>query len=81
MTWVRTVEESEAEGHLARLYEGLINQRGWVPNVIKSTTIRPELTQAWMGLFRTLMFGRSELSRAQREMLATVVSVANRCHY
>jgi AhpD family alkylhydroperoxidase len=27
------------------------------------------------------MFGPSELSRADRELLAVVVSVANDCHY
>ena len=81
MAWVKTVEEPEAEGYLKTLYAGMIKQRGWIPNIVKSTTIRPELTRAWMGLFTTLMFGPSELTRAQREMIATVVSVANRCHY
>lgn len=81
MAWVKTVEEPAAEGYAKTLYEGLVKQRGWIPNIVKSTTIRPELTRAWMGLFTTLMFGSSELTRAQREMIATVVSVANRCHY
>ncbi len=81
MAWVKTVEESEAEGYIKTLYEGMVKQRGWIPNIVKSTTIRPELTRAWMGLFTALMFGPSELTRAQREMIATVVSVANRCHY
>lgn len=81
MAWVKIVRESEAEGYIKSLYEGLIKQRGWIPNVIKSTTARPELTRAWTGLFTTLMFGPSELTRAQREMIATVVSVVNRCHY
>jgi len=81
MAWVKTVEEPEAEGYVKTLYTGMIKQRGWIPNIVKSTTIRPELTRAWMGLFTTLMFGPSELTRAQREMIATVVSVANRCHY
>ncbi len=81
MTWVRTVGEGEAEGYVKSLYDGLLKQRGWVPNIVKSTTIRPELTRAWMSVFTTLMFGPSDLSRAQREMIATVVSVANRCHY
>jgi uncharacterized peroxidase-related enzyme len=81
MAWVKSVEEPEAEGYVKSLYEGLVKQRGWIPNIVKSTTIRPEMTRAWMGLFSTLMFGPSELTRAQREMIATVVSVANRCHY
>jgi len=81
MAWVRTVDEHEADGYVKTLYEGLVKHRGWIPNVVKSTTIRPELTQASRRLYNSLMFGPSELTRAQREMIATVVSVANRCHY
>jgi uncharacterized peroxidase-related enzyme len=81
MTWVRTVGEREAEAYLKTVYEGMRKQRGFVPNIVKSMSIRPELTRAWMGLYTTLMFSQSELSRAEREMIATVVSVANRCHY
>ncbi|MFQ5830652.1 MAG: carboxymuconolactone decarboxylase family protein [Candidatus Methylomirabilia bacterium] len=81
MAWVRTVGEQEAEGYVKSLYEATIKERGWVPNIIKSTTIRPEMSRAWRALHMTLMFGPSELSRVQREMIATVVSVANRCHY
>ncbi len=34
-----------------------------------------------MGLYRAVMFGPSELSRTERELLAVVVSNANDCHY
>jgi alkylhydroperoxidase family enzyme len=34
-----------------------------------------------MALYAAIMFGPSELSRADRELLAVVVSVANDCHY
>lgn len=81
MTWVRTVAEDEAEGYVRSLYEHLRKQRGFVPNIVKSTSIRPDLTQAYMRLVATLMFRPSGLTRVQREMLATVTSVANRCHY
>lgn len=81
IAWVKTVDEPEAEGYLKTIYGGMLRQRGFVPNVVKSTSIRPEFTRAWVGLVATLMFGPSQLSRPQREMIATVVSVANRCHY
>lgn len=81
MAWIRTVDPAAAEGAVKTLYEGVQKARGFVPNIVRSTTIRPDLTRAWMSLFTTAMFGPSELARAQREMLATVVSVANRCHY
>ena len=32
-------------------------------------------------LYREIMFGPSELSRAERELVAVVVSAANNCHY
>jgi hypothetical protein len=41
----------------------------------------PAALRAHYDLYRTLMFGRSELSRAQREMIAVVVSKTNGCHY
>jgi alkylhydroperoxidase family enzyme len=34
-----------------------------------------------MELYKAIMFGPSELARAERELLAVVVSAANRCHY
>jgi alkylhydroperoxidase family enzyme len=37
--------------------------------------------RAHLALYRELMFGRSELTRAEREMIAVAVSVVNHCHY
>ena len=34
-----------------------------------------------MAMYLTIMYGKSDLSRAQREMLATVVSKVNHCYY
>ena len=41
----------------------------------------PEALQASMRMYLAIMFGESDLSRAQREMLATVVSQTNNCFY
>jgi len=37
--------------------------------------------RAHVGLYRTIMFGESPLSRSERETIAVVVSAANDCHY
>jgi len=37
--------------------------------------------RASMDLYGAIMFGPSELSRAERELLAVVVSCTNDCHY
>jgi uncharacterized peroxidase-related enzyme len=81
MTWIRTIGEDEATGYVKSVYEAHLKSRGWVSNIVKSFSLRPETLRAFSNMFATLMFGPSSLSRAQREMIAVVVSVANRCHY
>ena len=82
VAWIRTVDESEATDHVKTMYEGLIKQRGWVPNIVKVHTIRPDGMRAAMQMMNATMYSQtSGLTRAQREMIATVVSVTNRCHY
>ena len=80
--WIRTVSESEATGPVKAMYDALIAQRGWVPNIVKVHSIRPDGLRAAMQMMNATMYSTtSGLTRAQREMIATVVSVANRCHY
>ena len=82
VAWIRTVDESEATDLVKAMYDALIKQRGWVPNIVKVHTIRPDGMRAAMQMMNATMYSQtSGLTRAQREMIATVVSVANRCHY
>jgi hypothetical protein len=43
--------------------------------------LNPAAQRAHIGLYRTIMFGDSPLSRGEREALAVCVSSANNCHY
>ncbi len=81
VAWIRTISEDEASGYVKSVYEANVKARGWVSNIMKSFSLRPDTLRAFQNLFATLMFGPSELTRAQREMIATTVSVANRCYY
>jgi uncharacterized peroxidase-related enzyme len=54
---------------------------GLVPNVLKSYALRPEKLRAFIALYNDLMLGESGLSKLEREMVAVVVSAANRCYY
>ena len=82
VAWIRTVDESEATDHVKSMYDALIKARGWVPNIVKVHSIRPDGLRAAMQMMNATMYSQtSGLTRAQREMIATVVSVANRCHY
>jgi alkylhydroperoxidase family enzyme len=79
--WIRTVPPEAARGKLAQLYAAAVERAGKVFAIVRAMSLSPDTLQASMGLYRQLMFGASALSRAQREMLAVVVSRANSCHY
>ena len=54
---------------------------GRVWNIVAVMSQNPAAMKASMGFYLAIMHGPSPLSRAQREMLAVVVSAANQCHY
>jgi alkylhydroperoxidase family enzyme len=78
---IRLIEVEDATGELRLEYDAAIGRAGKVFNIVKAMSLNPPVLQAAMGLYRAVMFGPSELSRADRELLATVVSNANDCHY
>jgi alkylhydroperoxidase family enzyme len=82
VAWIRTIPPEEASGLLKRLYDEAVARAGKVFNVVRIQSLRPEVLEAGMALYRELMRSpRSPLSRAQREMIAVAVSRANDCHY
>jgi uncharacterized peroxidase-related enzyme len=81
MPHLRLIEENEATGELKTEYDAAVARAGKVFNVVKAMSLNPKVLTASMGLYRAIMFGPSELSRVERELLAVVVSCANDCHY
>ncbi len=82
MTWIETVPPEEAEGLLRQLYRAAIKRAGKVYNVIRCQSPRPRVLKASTQLYMEVMRSPdSGLSRVQREMIATVVSRLNGCHY
>lgn len=81
MAWIKTIEPDEATGHLRREYDKATGRAGRVFNIVKIMGLNHEHLRSSVNLYLRLMHGPSELSRAQREMLAVVVSSVNQCHY
>lgn len=54
---------------------------GLIPNVLKAHSFNETKLRAFTELYNDLMLGDSRLSKLQREMIAVVVSSANRCFY
>jgi uncharacterized peroxidase-related enzyme len=79
--YIRLIEEAEAEGPLQEEYEAAVERAGKVFNILKAMSLRPGVLRASMELYKEVMFGESGLSRQERELLATVSSAAQNCHY
>ncbi len=81
MPHVRLIEEAEADGLLREEYDAAVARAGKVFNIVKAMSLNPEVLRASMALYRAIMFGESGLSRKERELLATVSSHEQDCHY
>lgn len=94
MTWIKTVPMSEADEKLRR---AMAAQRELYPieyaepvhptpdgessGIVESHTLIPEALYHAFATFGALMSPELPLDRRQHEMITTVVSVTNRCHY
>jgi alkylhydroperoxidase family enzyme len=81
MPYIRLVDESDAEGPLREEYDAAIGRAGKVFNILKAMSLNPPVLHASMELYKAIMFGESGLSRRERELLATVTSSEQSCHY
>ena len=81
MAFINTVDPQNAEGIVKQEYEKGIHRSGRVFNILKIMSLSPAALRESMRLYIAIMYGESELSRVQREMLATVVSQVNHCYY
>ncbi|MBF0304295.1 MAG: peroxidase-related enzyme [Alphaproteobacteria bacterium] len=69
--------DDDVKAYLAKCEEKL----GMVPYVLRSFTGRPGKFRTFTRFYNELMLGESGLSKLEREMIAVVVSSANRCYY
>ncbi len=81
MARIETIEYKDSAGHLKAVYDDLVQKRGKLAEVMKVQSLHPDVIVSHATLYLDIMFSRSPLSRAEREMIAVVVSVANNCLY
>ncbi len=75
------IDEEKATEKLKNVYESIAGKGRKMAHVLKVQSLNPEAMEAHYQFYRSIMFGKSNLSRAQREMIATVVSARNGCLY
>ncbi len=81
MPYIRLIDEGEADGPLKEEYDAAVERAGKVFNILKAMSLNAPVLRASMELYKAIMFGESGLSRRERELLATVTSSAQDCHY
>jgi uncharacterized peroxidase-related enzyme len=80
-TWLRVPDEAELPPEVLELWQPSLEKLGFVPNVLRFYALRPSRLLAWNAHYDEAMKGDSTLTKAEREMIAVVVSVANSCAY
>jgi hypothetical protein len=92
MTWIKTIPIEQADETLRTAIEreralyppeyaiptGVTDQAG---SIVASHSLIPEALYHAFATFGALMSPDLPLTRRQHEMITTVVSVTNRCHY
>lgn len=73
--------EETLDDDIQAYFDKCRDKLGMVPNVLRAYSLRPAKFRTFTRLYNELMLGDSGLSKLEREMIAVVVSSANRCYY
>ena len=78
---LRLHDQRKNPPEIRAVFERCMEKIGFVPNVLRSYTLRPRKFELFRRYNNELMLGESSLSALEREMIAVVVSCVNHCHY
>ncbi len=81
ISWFPVPEREELPDDVAKLFAKAESVLGFVPNVFQAFSYRVDHFRAWFSHFKQLHVPSENLSSADREMIAVVVSMANGCLY
>ncbi len=80
--WKLDIDTGEpSEEDLQKYWAKCREKLGMVPNVIRAVSQNPKKARTFIAMYNELMLGDSGLGKLEREMIAVVVSSANRCYY
>ena len=81
MPYVRTVPYAEADAILKESYDRNIADWGRISNLTAANSLRPHIMKSLMAHNSQVMGSASGLSKAEKQMIATLVSALNKCQY
>jgi uncharacterized peroxidase-related enzyme len=74
-------DPSNLDDDLQIIWKKCVDKLGFVPNVFSTYSLKPKRLRNFMAMYNEIMLSESGLSKLEREMIAVVVSSANRCYY
>ena len=78
---LRLPDQRRNPPEIRAVFARCVEKIGFVPNVLRSYTLRPRKFEPFRRYNNELMLGESGLTPLEREMIAVVVSCVNHCHY
>jgi uncharacterized peroxidase-related enzyme len=81
LPFIKVIDETDATGKLKEAYQAITKSRGKLSNIMKIHSLLPDAMLSHIELYKTIMFSNSNLSRELNELIAVVVSTANKCAY
>ena len=76
MARINVIQYDAAEGELKTVYDDLITKRGQLSEVLKIQSLHPSSIRSHTALYMDIIFSKTALSRAEKELMAVVVSFA-----
>lgn len=74
-------DEAILPDDIQSLFEQMRAKPGFVPNVYRAYSLRPQQLRGFIALYDSIMMDDSGLTKAEREMIAVAVSAQNHCFY
>jgi uncharacterized peroxidase-related enzyme len=74
-------DPASLDDDLQAIWRKCVDKLGFVPNVYATYSLRPQRLRNFMAMYNEVMLSESGLTKLEREMVAVVVSSANRCYY
>lgn len=81
MARIKTIPIEESTGLLKKIYDDGIKRAGFVSQILQIMSINPQTLRSSIMIYSSIMFGESEITRVQKELIATVVATELQCLY
>lgn len=81
MPRIKVIEPKDAAGDLRQVYDDVAARRGAIANVLQIQSLQPATLRTHLDMYLSILYGKSTLTRQERETIAVAVSEENGCRY